>query len=233
MILSSFIWEKIVFYAKKQRYYINTTLKKAIIDTCQKLMHDPKFNGCVPFLENITMECLLKKIESTLVDDFEVLPFYNDKITSLSELSSSSSNVVDGYPIEISFENLRQICKGFQDFCLMSTKSLSTLSIKSLDNNTVFDVLLNLKTIGFNSMNYFFWLTVKKENNKKDILHSIIKFHVDRFSLDAVVGQLLLNHDPLISIASYKKFNIELYTSSFPKYFFLFITSMSEILFYI
>ena len=160
----------------------------------------------VPFLEKITIKCVLNKIISILVHDFEFLPFYNDDITSLSKLSSSSSNIVGGYPIDGCFKNLGQICKGSENLYLMSTKALSTLPIKILDNNTVFDVFVNLKSIGLNLKTSFPQLSVKKNDNMKNVLHSIIRLHVYRHFLDAAVGWLLMKHKPLISIASNDKF---------------------------
>ena len=171
-------------------------------------MNDPKCNDVLPFLEMITIKCLLNKIKSILVNDFEFLPFYNDELTSLSELNSRSSNIAGGYSIEIHFENLGQICKGAKDLCLMSTKSLSNLSIKSLDNNNAFDVFVNLKSIGLNLKTGFFQLSVNKDDTMKDVLHSIIQYHVDRQFLGDAIGQLLMNNEPLISIASNEKFII-------------------------
>ena len=94
---------KSILCKKKERYAIKTTLKNPIIDTCNKFMNDSKCNDVLPFLETITIKCLLNKIKSILVNDFEFLPFYNDKLISLSELNSRSSNIAGGYPIDIYF----------------------------------------------------------------------------------------------------------------------------------
>ena len=93
----------------------------------------------------ITIKSILNKTKSSLFHDFELLPFYNDELTSLSELNSSSSNIAGGSPIEIYFENFGQIYKSSEDLYLMSSKALVTLSIKSLENDTASDVFVNLK----------------------------------------------------------------------------------------
>ena len=62
----------------------------------------------------------------------------------------------------------------------MSTKALSTLSIKSLDNNSASDVFKNLKSTGLNLKTGFSQLSVNKDDAMKDVLHSIIQYHVDR-----------------------------------------------------
>ena len=78
----------------------------------------------------------------------------------------------------------------------MFAKLLSILSINSLDSYIVFDVFVNLKSIGLNSKSVFFQFTVKKDDNMKDALHNIIKFHVDRLILDTAISWLLINHAP-------------------------------------
>ena len=51
----------------------------------------------------------MKQIKSIPVHKFELLQFYDDGRTTLSELSSSSTDIVGGYSIEIYFENLGKI----------------------------------------------------------------------------------------------------------------------------
>ena len=74
-------------------------------------MNDIKCNDVVSFLEEITIKCLVKQIKSILVHGFGLLTFYNDERTSLSELSSSSSNIVGSHQIKIYFENLEKFIK--------------------------------------------------------------------------------------------------------------------------
>ena len=53
----------------------------------------------------------MKQYESIFVYKFKLLQFYNDETTKLLRLNSSSTNIANGYAIEICSENLGKICK--------------------------------------------------------------------------------------------------------------------------
>ena len=93
-------------------------------------------------------------------------------------MSSSSTNIADSNPIEMYIINLGQIYKSLKKISLLPRKALSTLSIHSLDNPTVFNFLGKLKLININLATIFFRFTVDKDDNMKDLLQNIFKFMV-------------------------------------------------------
>ena len=67
------------------------------------------------------------------------------------------------------FENLGKICKSLNELSYLLTKVLSNLSVHSLDNSTVFIVLVNLKSIGLNLQTVFKESTVNIDDDMKSL----------------------------------------------------------------